>query len=641
MSEDFEILYSDSKESGSHHSHHHSDGEHHSSHHHSDESHHSSHHHGSHRHSKQRKRRKRILIITLSIVACLLIAIGVGGAYGYKIAKREVADVKQQAYTLKADLKNVMAGLKAQDPVATETACDQLDVAIEDINKTFDKKIWKTAYKIPKFKGYIDSVKELLDLVQEASSDIARPTVAVLNDYPLSGLKVDDGFSITTINAYLSLLEDIEPKIDHIVTAMNQVDLPMGLNSMISDYSVQIASMTGSYDNLKEFLPLFKTFIGDGSDRTYLLAAQNSSEIRASGGFPGSIGTIRIRDGVLTIGDFSSVYKVLASYTPSAANITAEEKELFGSWMNGPRDACFDPDFERVAYIWALAYEQKNSEHVNGVVSLTPAIIQGMLEYIGNVTLSDGTELTSENATKVLQYDLYYKYLNANASATAGDYVDDLFAETAKATMSKLVSDFDVKKAGDYYKVFSDGAKNRTVMMWMEDEEEQEFVKNAGCSGGLNEDPENPEIEEITGKKKNDQADKDEFHPYRTPGRHAADGLSDHADATGLQPDDQREQGRSDGVEFVTGAGTGAVPRDHQPPLRRAGTAEQQKRLGDRRTTLLPRRLPHGIREEQRQYVDLEISEMGSRFRLEKCAGRGHAGRSSRFREHLQVQGSV
>ena len=30
-------------------------------------------------------------------------------------------------------------------------------------------------------------------------------------------------------------------------------------------------------------------------------------------------------------------------------------------------------------------------------------------------------------------------------------------------------------------------------MMWMEDEEEQELVKNAGCSGGLNEDPENPE----------------------------------------------------------------------------------------------------------------------------------------------------
>lgn len=484
-----EELYSDSKEPAkkpqpdSHSSSHGDSGSHYGS---------ETHYH-SHKYLKHKKKHRRALIITLSIIVCLLIALGIGGAYGYKVAKREVADLKQQAGILKADLKNVMAGLKAQDPVATTQACDQLDIAIDNLNKTFDKKIWKTAYKVPKLRGYIDSVKELLTLVDEASTDIARPTAQAFTDYPLSGLKVDDGFSITTINAYLSLLEDVEPKIDHIVNSMNQIDLPMGLNSMIADYSVQIASMTGSYDNLKEFLPLFKAFVGDGSDRTYLLAAQNSSEIRASGGFPGSIGTIRIRDGILTIGDFKSVYKVLASYTPSEANITAEERELFGSWMNAPRDACFDPDFERVAYIWALAYEQRNSEHVNGVVSLTPAIIQSMLGYIGNVSLSDGTELTSENATKVLQYDLYYKYLNASATASAGDYVDDLFAETAKVTMAKLVSDFDVKKAGDYYKVFTDGAKDRTIMMWMEDESEQALVKAAGCSGGLNDDPENPE----------------------------------------------------------------------------------------------------------------------------------------------------
>lgn len=454
------------------------------------------HSHQSHNNSRKyagKRRRKKRLIIILSVIVCLLVVIGVGGAYGYKVAKREVADVKQQAQTLKSELKNVMAGLKAQDPVATETACDQLDVAVDNLNKTFDRKIWKMAYKVPKVRGYIDSVKELLELVEEASTDIARPTAALYNEYPLSGLKVGDGFSITTINAYLSLLEEIEPKIEHIVTAMNDVDLPMGLNSMISDYSSQIASMTGSYDDLKEFLPLFKAFVGDGSDRTYLLAAQNSSEIRASGGFPGSIGTIIIRDGVLTIGDFSSVYKVLATYVSSASNITDEEKELFGSWMNAPRDACFDPDFERVAYIWAVAYEQKNSEHVNGVVSLTPTVIQSMLGYIGNVTLSDGTELTSENATKVLQHDLYYKYLGSGNISAGNTIADELFAETAKATMSKLVSEFDVKKVGDYYKVFTDGAKDRTIMMWMEDEDEQELVKSAGCSGGLNDDPQNPE----------------------------------------------------------------------------------------------------------------------------------------------------
>lgn len=457
--------------------------EHHS--HHSNHSHHSSH------HKKAGKIKKKRIIIT--VIITIIVILGLGGTFGAIAAKREITDIKQQATVLKTDLKNVLSALKAQDADSTIAACDQLDIALDNINATLDKPLWKTVYKVPKFKGYIDSVEKLLSLVDEASNDIARPTAAVFAEYPLSELKVDDGFNITIINAYLSLLEDIEPKIDDIVYSMNQVNLPMGLNSMISDYSAQIASMTGSYDNLKEFLPLFQTFIGDGSDRTYLLAAQNSSEIRASGGFPGSVGTIRIRDGILRIGDFNSVYNVLSTYTPSAAGITDEELELFGSWMNGPRDACFDPDFERVAYIWALAYEQKNSEHVDGVVSMTPAIIQNMLGYIGNVTLSDGTELTGDNATQVLQYDLYYRYLNARASANSNDYVDSLFAETAKATMAKLVSDFDVKKAGDYYKVFSDGAKNRTVMMWMEDASEQELVKNAGCSGGLNDNPENPE----------------------------------------------------------------------------------------------------------------------------------------------------
>src|SRR5574344_1364740 len=110
--------------------------------------------HTSDKYLKHKKKHRRSLIITLSIIVCLLIALGIGGAYGYKVAKREVADLKQQAGILKADLINVMAGLKAQDPVATTQACDQLDIAIDNLNKTFDKKIWKTAYKVPKLRGY-------------------------------------------------------------------------------------------------------------------------------------------------------------------------------------------------------------------------------------------------------------------------------------------------------------------------------------------------------------------------------------------------------------------------------------------------------------------------------------------------------
>ena len=62
-----------------------------------------------------------------------------------------------------------------------------------------------------------------------------------------------------------------------------------------------------------------------------------------------------------------------------------------------------DPDFERVGSIRAHSYESRNGIHVDGVISLTPVIIQKILKYTGGVTLSDGTELNGDNATKVLQ----------------------------------------------------------------------------------------------------------------------------------------------------------------------------------------------------------------------------------------------
>ena len=75
----------------------------------------------------------------------------------------------------------------------------------------------------------------------------------------------------------------------------------------ITEYTDKMKMLVQTYADAEQYLNLFDTFLGDGEDRTYLLVAQNSAEIRASGGFPGSIGTIRIEDGILYIGDFASL----------------------------------------------------------------------------------------------------------------------------------------------------------------------------------------------------------------------------------------------------------------------------------------------------------------------------------------------
>ena len=192
-------------------------------------------------------------------------------------------------------------------------------------------------------------------------------------------------------------------------------------------------------DDASRYLPAIRAVLGDGSDRLYLFAAQNSSEIRASGGFPGSVGCIRIRGDYLTISDFRSVYQVLQMATPSQAGVTYLDDQLFSGRLHLSWDADFSPDFERVASIWAMAYEARQHEHVDGVVSGTPAIIPRLLSFLGSVTLSDGTELTGENAGRVLGHDLYFTYLGRSQSADSALLVDALFSEAAVGTLHLLL----------------------------------------------------------------------------------------------------------------------------------------------------------------------------------------------------------
>lgn len=441
-----------------------------------------------------RRRRNKKLKIARNI-AIALVPIIIIGLLIFRLGT-DAKSMLSEANTLKTDLKAVMTGVKERDVESAQNATLKLDNTVRKLDRTLSSPVWKAVSHAPFAGKYVKSVNTLVSVAEDASDNILKPALDVMDEYPLEGLKVGDGFSVSTINAYLNLLEDIEPRIESMTTKMQTVKLPLGKTEMLSEYTQMLTKLTAAYKENGEYLPLFRAFLGDGSDKLYLLAAQNSAEIRASGGFPGSMGTIRIEDGVLTIDDFKTVYDMISVNPPTEAHITDTEYLLFSGSLDYARDACYIPDFERVGEIWALAYESKNDEHIDGVISLTPVIIQKVLAYTGAVTLSDGTELNGDNATQMLQKDLYYKYLSSNSSykiSNANDYVDSLFAETAKIVMGKLVDDFDINRIADYSKIFTDGGKDRTILMWMEDETAESYVKVAGCSGALNDDPSNPE----------------------------------------------------------------------------------------------------------------------------------------------------
>lgn len=450
------------------------------------------------------KIRKKLLGIALGIIAvCVLLTVFVSSLripVGNEPDSTDpdqpnisIAELMQGVRSLKDDLKAILQDMKDSDWQSVGEKMDKVSANVKAIQKL----VYSTRNILGDnffLRDQLDNIANIADLADMGVSKLLKPLITQLHSNPIDQMHADDGINTKWIGSYLAFAESIMPDAEAFLTLADRTDLSLiDSEGKLAGYFEQLKPLLELYHEYKDALPLLQAFLGVEEDRLYLVVAQNSTEIRASGGFPGSMGTIRISNGVLKLQDFKSVYDVLATYTPKKANVTAKENKLFHSGLKAPRDADYCPDFERVAYIWALGYEDKQKEPVDGVISLTPCIVQRLLAVMGSqIELFDGTVLNGENATKVLQYDLYYKYFGTEKIKNNDKIADELFADAAKKLMRMLTDNLELSYLPGFLPVAQQSFADRTLMLWMNDENQQDMIRQLGWHGGLNADPENP-----------------------------------------------------------------------------------------------------------------------------------------------------
>ncbi len=412
------------------------------------------------------------------------------------VKELSVPELVKAIMSLKSDAEAVLDEVKAGEVTSAREKLASISENTEAVRVSLDRTIESLGDSAPSLQGELENAGELLNLLDMASEKLLQPTIDELEKHPASELKVGDGISTKWLCSYLDYAQALMPDIAQVVEKANGVDLSLiDSEGKLADYLEKANDLLEMYKKDSAVIDRLKAMLGGDGDRIYLLAAQNSAEIRASGGFPGAMGVIRISDGVLIVEDFHKVYDVLSTYTPSQAEVTADERDLFHGGLSAPRDADYCPDFERVAYIWALGYEAEQKEHIDGVISATPVLVQRLLGAMDQeIKLFDGTVLDGDNAVKVLQHDLYFAYFG-NHNYVSGRTVvsDQLFADAAKKTMQAITEDMGMDSLTAMLSVAKDSFEDRTLMIWMEDSQEQEILRKMGWHGGLNTDPEKPQ----------------------------------------------------------------------------------------------------------------------------------------------------
>ncbi|MAF80675.1 hypothetical protein CL628_01540, partial [bacterium] len=214
-------------------------------------------------------------------------------------------------------------------------------------------------------------------------------------------------------------------------------------------------------------------------EREYLLVFQNNHELRATGGFIGSIGLVHVDRGVLEDIDVQTVYDPdgqLKEFIAPPDPLTP----ITDRWYL--RDANWFIDYTVSARKIADFFEQEGGSTVDGVIALTPDVLQGMLEITGPIEMPTyDVTVTADNFAAVTQEQVTYFYdkeLNRPKQ---------FLADLTPILLNRVLAS-EGRDPLAVLGIFTRLLQEKDMLVWLRDEDEAARIARLGWDGALPEE---------------------------------------------------------------------------------------------------------------------------------------------------------
>jgi hypothetical protein len=407
-------------------------------------------------------------------------------------------------------IEDAMNSLSTGDFVSSSdelaSAHEEFIFASEEMNKIngfvkFVSQFIPGASKLASGNHIVEAGKYLTHSATELHAVI--PTVIDSESALVSG----DGVHISFLALYELLADHAAVASTDITKAREHID-KVHLDDVPEEYR-------DTFVKMKDALPLVETtliktvdsravveaLLGARRRQTYLFLFQNNQEMRATGGFIGSYGILEINNGQiqkLVVDDiFNPDGQLIDRVVPPLPiqKISADWSLHDSNWfVDFPLSAKKAMDF----------YERTGGPTVDGVIAITPAMLQKFLEITGPIGLPEhNVILTSNNFMKILQNEVEDK---DNYSAQQKEIDDQNKENNSKENESvevekkhpkKILSDLmpimvdklsnkkNPEDIGKLLNAVSSGLKERHIIMYMSDKGAQDIIENNGWSGSV------------------------------------------------------------------------------------------------------------------------------------------------------------
>ena len=427
---------------------------------------------------KRKRRRRKILIGVLVIIAVLAVF---AGAFVWSAlqAKNELQQAVSSAQGLQ---QTIVDSDKSKREEQVNTFSDHVSKAYKQTSSP----LWQLASVVPYAGDDISAVRTMVAAMENISSQALPQLLQAADNIDLNNVHVENGtIEISGLEASqrpLQIADDTIDKATREVKTVKAVKTPhiaqvADALTTAETYCEKLGSMVRSLNSIVQVLPSMLGTESHANDapRNYLILAQTNAEARPSGGLPGSLGLVTVQGGHVSLQPFVSDSEIQNADEP-VVDLTAEERLLFTDKLGKDiRDVNFTPDFPRTGEIVSAMWNRQYGVAVDGVIAIDPLFLQNMLAVTGGVAMPDGSTLDGANTAQTLLHDVYARM--------SPQETDEYFAVAAQAAFDHIMQNAGNFKS--YVKALSTSVEQGHVMVWSAHEGEQNLIADSAISGKL------------------------------------------------------------------------------------------------------------------------------------------------------------
>lgn len=256
--------------------------------------------------------------------------------------------------------------------------------------------------------------------------------------------------------------------------------------SSLTDLSNLLPIGSEMQGDLKTVVTLAEHFYRtNGEEKTFLVLFQNNMELRPGGGFIGSFGILKVKDGAVT--EFASHDVInFDGRIPDTVPAPYPMPETLGVRSLKLRDSNVSPDWGVNAKAAEDFYHMgEGQEQFDGVIGITTNVLSSFLSVTGPVEVPGYPgEYDADTGVLDLEYQVEQAFYKQGISR--GDR-KQVMHELGNIILAK-VKDLSLAKKYELFRVVLDDLHKKDIQILFKDEALQQVVKQAGWSGELDQE---------------------------------------------------------------------------------------------------------------------------------------------------------